>query len=211
MILDPIYKVITGDENAASDMAYFTNQFDRICAETGASVIYCHHHSKGAQGSKKSQDRASGSGVFARDPDAVLDMIELELTDELKNKVRDGNATAWRMECSLREFANFKPINFWFEFPLHKIDEENLNSAHADGSPGANLSKSSKRTSREERKANLETAFEICQENSHAKVSDMAEYLGVNKKSVLNYVREFSDEFDQMQGIVFRKQVSING
>ena len=28
-------------------------------------------------------DRASGSGVFARDPDAILDLIELEPTEEL--------------------------------------------------------------------------------------------------------------------------------
>ena len=28
-------------------------------------------------------DRASGSGVFARDPDAILDLIELDVTDEL--------------------------------------------------------------------------------------------------------------------------------
>ena len=78
IIIDPIYKVITGDENSASDMAAFCNQFDKICNETGCSVIYCHHHSKGAQGMKRAIDRASGSGVFARDPDAQLDMIELE-------------------------------------------------------------------------------------------------------------------------------------
>ena len=46
IIIDPIYKVITGDENSASDMAAFCNQFDRICNETGCSTIYCHHHSK---------------------------------------------------------------------------------------------------------------------------------------------------------------------
>lgn len=28
-------------------------------------------------------DRASGSGVFARDPDALVDLVELELTDEI--------------------------------------------------------------------------------------------------------------------------------
>ena len=28
-------------------------------------------------------DRASGSGVFARDPDALLDLIELEVTEPL--------------------------------------------------------------------------------------------------------------------------------
>ena len=47
IIIDPIYKVITGDENNASDMGAFCNQFDKICTDTGCSVIYCHHHSKG--------------------------------------------------------------------------------------------------------------------------------------------------------------------
>ncbi|OOL82153.1 hypothetical protein BWX42_00005 [Dolosigranulum pigrum] len=27
VIIDPIYKVLTGDENSAEDMAHFTNQF----------------------------------------------------------------------------------------------------------------------------------------------------------------------------------------
>lgn len=83
IIIDPIYKVITGDENSADQMANFCNQFDKVCNELGCAVIYCHHHSKGGQGSKKSMDRASGSGVFARDPDALLDLIELETNDEL--------------------------------------------------------------------------------------------------------------------------------
>lgn len=83
IIIDPIYKVITGDENSADQMAHFCNQFDKVCTELGCAVIYCHHHSKGAQGAKRSMDRASGSGVFARDPDALLDLIELELPEAL--------------------------------------------------------------------------------------------------------------------------------
>ena len=83
VIIDPIYKVLTGDENSADQMAHFTNQFDKVATELGSSVIYCHHHSKGAQGGKKSMDRASGSGVFARDPDALIDLVELEVSEEL--------------------------------------------------------------------------------------------------------------------------------
>ena len=83
IVIDPIYKVITGDENSADQMARFCNQFDRVCHELGAAVIYCHHHSKGSQGQKRSMDRASGSGVFARDPDVLLDLIELETTEAL--------------------------------------------------------------------------------------------------------------------------------
>lgn len=83
IVIDPIYKVITGDENSADQMANFCNQFDKVCTELECAVIYCHHHSKGAQGSKRSMDRASGSGVFARDPDAMIDLIELDLNEDL--------------------------------------------------------------------------------------------------------------------------------
>lgn len=89
VIIDPIYKVITGDENSADQMAHFCNQFDKVCTELGCAVIYCHHHSKGAQGGKKSMDRASGSGVFARDPDALIDLTELDISDALFKQQED--------------------------------------------------------------------------------------------------------------------------
>lgn len=87
VIIDPIYKVLTGDENSAEEMARFCNEFDRICTQLGAATIYCHHHSKGAQGHKKSEDRASGSGVFARDPDAIVDLIELDIDADRRKAI----------------------------------------------------------------------------------------------------------------------------
>lgn len=103
IIIDPIYKVITGDENSADQMAHFCNQFDKVCTELGCAVIYCHHHSKGGQGTKKSMDRASGSGVFARDPDALLDLIELEVNDDLikqeTNKAQCDVYIKWLNDC----------------------------------------------------------------------------------------------------------------
>ncbi len=112
VIIDPIYKVITGDENSAEQMSKFCGQFDKICAELGSSVIICHHHSKGSQGQKKSGDRSSGSGVFSRDPDAILDMIQLEIDEDrrkqIENKVicenlpgwMDDHTPGWREEVS---------------------------------------------------------------------------------------------------------------
>ena len=90
VVIDPIYKIITGDENSADQMAAFCNQFDKVCTELGCAVIYCHHHSKGNQGGKRSMDRASGSGVFARDPDALLDLIELEVSDDLRKQIENN-------------------------------------------------------------------------------------------------------------------------
>lgn len=112
IIIDPIYKIITGDENSADQMAQFCNQFDLVCTELECAVIYCHHHSKGSQGQKRSMDRASGSGVFARDPDALIDMVELEVTDSVLQteidketlslciKYLDRCAMYWRDEAS---------------------------------------------------------------------------------------------------------------
>lgn len=94
VVIDPIYKVITGDENSADQMAHFCNQFDKVCTQLGCAVIYCHHHSKGAQGGKRSMDRASGSGVFARDPDALIDMTELDLTEEILKQEQNKAACA---------------------------------------------------------------------------------------------------------------------
>lgn len=88
VIVDPIYKVITGDENNASDMGKFCNLFDRISLSGECAVAYCHHHSKGSQAGKSAIDRASGSGVFARDPDAIIDMTRLDITDADREEIK---------------------------------------------------------------------------------------------------------------------------
>ena len=129
-------------------------------------------------------------------------MIQLELDDDLSNNVRDGNATAWRMESSLREFENFTPINFWFEYPIHRLDNSNLEKANAEGSPLANLSKSGKRTSRDDRREMLDTAFNMCAESGFTHVSDMAEYLGVDEKTIRRYLGEFKQFYKSERGVV---------
>lgn len=110
IVIDPIYKVITGDENSANQMADFCNQFDKVCTELGCAVIYCHHHSKGSQGNKRSMDRASGSGVFARDPDALLDLIELPVSDDLR-KQEINNAVGWACTAALQAAGKLNEVS----------------------------------------------------------------------------------------------------
>lgn len=202
IILDPIYKVITGDENNASDMGAFCNQFDRICSETKCAMIYCHHHSKGAQGAKKAMDRASGSGVFARDPDAQLDIIELALTQEVKSTLQDGNATAWRMESSLREFPNLPPINFWFNHPIHQVDTTGeLAKLHAEGDARNNLNKSgNRRMTDEEKAAEVDRAYNFLPQP--IKVADIAGYIVKDEKTARKWIGLNDDYFIQ-DGYVF--------
>ena len=209
VILDPIYKVITGDENNASEMGAFCNQFDRICAAAGVSMIYCHHHSKGAQGAKKAMDRASGSGVFARDPDALVDIVPLEMTEDFKNNYRDDpKATPWRVEFVLREFPSPEPINVWFSWPLHYIDDSDEMAALApQGSATANLMKSSRRSSStpESRANTLETAYQACSIEKPVTLKAMANYIGKGVKTIRNWIDE-SGKYSVKFGCVFENE-----
>lgn len=203
IVIDPIYKVITGDENNASEMGVFCNQFDKICTETGCSTIYCHHHSKGAQGMKKAMDRASGSGVFARDSDAQLDMIQLELSEDIANNVRDGNETAWRLESSLREFPNIKPVNFWFEYPIHKVDDKGtLGAMPAQGTPQAGRLNNPKSKTPEVAADEFRTAFAALNTDGKVTVKDMAEYMEVIDKTVYARLKKMGDEFRLDKGVI---------
>lgn len=145
IVIDPIYKVITGDENAASDMASFCNLFDAIATECGCAMVYSHHYSKGANSKyRNASERASGSGVFTRDPDAILSMSELSVdegklaTYRTANKRPDTvNPTGWRISSTLREFPTPPDFDIWFDWPLHVIDDGGiLKSTKEADAPG---------------------------------------------------------------------------
>ena len=133
IIIDPIYKVITGDENNATEMSEFCSYFDRVSLETQTAMIYCHHHSKGATGRyKNAVDRSSGSGVFARDPDAILDLTQLVVEEGAEKRYRENvntetkSLTAWELSGTLREFPPLIASRLWFDYPIHNIDIGNF-------------------------------------------------------------------------------------
>ena len=202
IIIDPIYKVITGDENSADQMANFCNQFDKVCTELKCAVIYCHHHSKGSQTGKRSMDRASGSGVFARDPDALLDLLELELENMNEDKLQDvpidtSQCTAWRMEGTLREYPKFKPVDLWFEYPIHKVDTNGFLAMAQFDSPqqkGANVINKRKKAAKEKKKEQIVDAFNIADaENGftgQVEIKRVAELMEVSEKTLRRYLKE---------------------
>lgn len=202
IIIDPIYKIITGDENSADQMAHFCNQFDKVCTELNCAVIYCHHHSKGAQGSKRSMDRASGSGVFARDADALLDMIQLNTSDQVGLP-----GTAWRIEGTLREFKPFKPLNIWFEYPIHRIDASGeLDKLTPDCDKDPRQKGRETRTKQKKDKiAQLESAYNACLINGKVTISDLAEYMDITPKTIRNYIKE-GEKFVIKNGVIEKKE-----
>lgn len=265
IIIDPIYKVITGDENSADQMANFCNQFDKVCTELGCAVVYCHHHSKGSQGGKRSMDRASGSGVFARDPDALLDLIELDVNENLveqqsnravcdvcmkwlqkygKEDIANEDdqcsekqmlaicrvnlkavyeeiikevaevrkqvqwRTAWRIEGTLREFPKFEPVNLWFDYPVHKVDQIGvLKDVIPDDVQTYKKNFKKKKSpddAKKERIKAVETAYEACGIDEKVTVKALSEYMGVGEKTVRNRLKEHGGYWID-EGIVGKK------
>lgn len=90
IIMDPIYKITAGDENSAEAVSKFCNNLDKIAQETGCAIFYTHHHAKGDQGGKKAMDRGSGSGVFARDPDLMIDLTLLEIDGQTRAALQNN-------------------------------------------------------------------------------------------------------------------------
>ncbi|PAY31256.1 hypothetical protein A8C35_10520 [Ligilactobacillus salivarius] len=199
-------------------------------------------------------DRSSGSGVFARDPDAILDLIELPVTedryvykenevicelynqaikhyvpsydrvgpddrfskkqmehhlmsaintlpnsqetlkyvDEQKQKAIQSvrQATAWRLEGTLREFPKFKPVNAWFRYPIHVLDETLQDIKLEDDSPKEKWKKSVQKSNQnrsEKTQQELEEAFNVLSvDGNGVDISSIADYLEIAKKTVYN-------------------------
>jgi ABC-type transporter lipoprotein component MlaA len=96
-------------------------------------------------------------------------------------------------------------VNFWFEYPLHRVDDKGILAKHyADGDPKANLEKSGKRTQTpESRKDEFDAAFDINKQNDNTcLVSVLAEYLGVTDRTIRKRVTEFEDDYINNHGVI---------
>ena len=115
VIVDPFYKLATGaDENDAGAISEVVNRMEKFSERLDCSFVYAHHFSKGNKSDTDHIDRASGSGVFARDPDAILTLTPHEEEDHLV------------LEATLRDFPTPSPQVVEFSWPnfIHKPDME---------------------------------------------------------------------------------------
>jgi hypothetical protein len=111
VVLDPIYELYGDtDENSAGDMAALMNELERLAVKSRAAVVFGAHYSKGNQANKESIDRVSGSGVYGRDPDSILNFTKHE------------DAGAFVVEADLRNLAPLEPFVVKWEYPLMARD-----------------------------------------------------------------------------------------
>lgn len=201
IIFDPLYKINKADENSASEMGEFFNYLDHVCKKLGVSVICCHHHSKGGQAQKSSIDRASGSGVFARDPDALLDMIRIDPRDV--DLTLEKGATAWRISSTLREFESPEDIDVIFNYPIHEITEDLKDAEPMYGASNSTKAERGNYTKRQKSGARLQRLLSFIENwdeidtssvhHPHPTIAEAIEYFKSDKGYSKNTIRRWAE------------------
>lgn len=164
IVIDPLGMYSDADENSNSQMKCVMASLNRIATETGASVLTVHHYAKGRAGGKLAIDRASGAGMIARSPDCIIDLAPLEPPDDDAADAL-GDATAWRMTATLREFRPIAPVDLIFSWPRH-LPSSSLEGWEVQGADAFAEGRRSKRKHeagvREARADLLRRAFMAC-------------------------------------------------
>ena len=87
-----------------------------------------------------------------------------------------------------REFPKFAPINLWFDYPVHHVDNIGvLSDVEPDGETPPWKKAQEKRKppgeKKAERKATIETAYSACTIDGDVTVEALAEYMNIGKNS----------------------------
>jgi hypothetical protein len=122
IVPDPLYKTLGDrDENSAGDIADLLRHVDRLAAKTGAAVLLTHHFAKGA-GGRMEIDQFSGSSVFVRDPDVL---VNIQPHQEKESRI---------MTFTVRNGRSPDPVGLSATFPVMTRDLD-LDLSRGQGAP----------------------------------------------------------------------------
>lgn len=216
-IIDPIYKINSGDENAAKDINELLREFDRLCAETNANLVYAHHHAKGSQFGKRALDRGSGSGVIGRDADAAIDLDFLFVPQSMKEEKASyyndqswKDATGLRVESTFRNFKSRPPFNVWFKYPIHSYDgSDEFQALRGESEKNGNAEKGKKLKKEATDKFIKQSLDELFEENETVRMLEAESKTNLSRPRIKEFI-DSSDEYGRTEkGVIFRK-VSVS-
>lgn len=125
LILDPLYKFHSGDENKVSDMARAFDRVDSLIQRHGISVVIVHHFGKPQEG-------RTGATMF-RGSSTIVDYGDSYLM--LRRKSGDESRNYLKLDFTLRNAAEpdtmilyRNPETLWYE--VQGVESEHLVSVH---------------------------------------------------------------------------------
>jgi hypothetical protein len=119
IIIDPLYILMDGDESDPEVVQAVYKECAKLTRDTGAGVLMLHHFTKGSSEGKSQIDLASGSGILARMPEAVLTISKVHESHEIED--------AYVFEATVRDHAPVKPFTTaWRDGLLRPMNSEGL-------------------------------------------------------------------------------------
>ena len=175
IIIDSVYNFLNGRESQPEDVDLFMKEMDRLAAALRSSIILCHHVKKATEGYTSSIDMISGSSIFGRYAQTLVGITRVyEKNDSKKEHIKIVS----------RHFPPHPPLNVIFKDGIFSIDsskDQNINNKD-------DLFRKSK-TAKEQKSEKLIEAYKnIKSDDGTAKISDLAEVLGVTVNTVKNRI-----------------------
>ena len=109
----------------------------------------------------------------------------------------------FRGTASLREFANIIPVNFWFEYPIHRLDDKGiLSESPAQGTTKAKNVNNPRCKTKDQSAEEFRNAYAACNMTGEVSVKDMCEYLGCSDKTIYARLKKLNGEFVLEHGLI---------
>ncbi len=128
-----------------------------------------------------------------------------KLLDESEQARKDvQKRTAWRIDGTLREFAKFAPVNLWFDYPIHTVDETEIlkDVSEEDNRPfherATEKRKEKAAKKNDENKVKFENAIANCNAGEPPTVKQLTEYLDdIPEKTLRGWIKKFGYTIDK--------------
>lgn len=134
----------------------------------------------------------------------------VDLQDKIEDaKKRVRTMTAWRIDGTLREFPKFPPVNLWFDYPVHRLDESgSLQDIQPEEEKPAWQKAMEKRKPKEQKKEERMLALEHAIEGGNfgepPTVKDVAGLMGISERTLRDRIKEHGG-YEIKDGAVWRK------
>ena len=123
--------------------------------------------------------------------------------------------TAWRVEGTLREFPKFPPVQVWFDYPRHRVDDRGIlkDLESESAAPAWKKAVSKHKKSAAEKSVNEKQKFEDavnnCNMGEPPTLKDLVQWYSdsgkeVTERTVRNWVKKFGFSIDKNNGTVVK-------
>lgn len=174
IIIDPIYKLLSGGESQAEIVDSVFARIDELSKALDASVIVCHHTKKEGQTNQNFIDKISGSSLMGRNMAALVGISSVSKKDNYKRE---------RIEMELRHFP--QQPSFYININGASYSrEDKKDSSEAKPAPA------SKDVHSEKSKDLIRFYNFLNNMNGTVKISQLEELMQMSKNTVKKYIDE---------------------